>query len=103
VKKLLKLLAIGFGIIPLVAIVFALDVARFGGAVRASGTGFAGQCTGVAPAGGCEDVQIDRERGIAYLLVLNRASVARGKRQPRSEGINGALLQQEVLICKPAR
>ena len=44
---------------------------------------------GVIPRGGrSEDIRIDRERGIAYLSVLNRASI-------------GASLRQKVLICKP--
>jgi hypothetical protein len=74
VKRPVEVLAIGLGPIVLVFIVLALDVARFGGAFRAE-SGFAGKYREIAPGGSSEDIQINRERGIAYLSVQDRATL----------------------------
>lgn len=78
-KKSRQALLIVFGVFALAAVVFLLDQLRSTGTFHAFRTGFAGACTTVALGGGSEDVEIDAERGVAYLSVLDRASLARGE------------------------
>ena len=78
-KRLVKPLAIGLGVVVLALVSFAVDFARFSGSFHHLETGFPGKCSPVAAGGSSEDIEIDRARGIAYLSVLDRASLARGE------------------------
>jgi len=91
-----KPLAIGLGVCVLALILFALEVARFGGTFRSFESGFAGKCSAVAVGGGSEDIEIDRTRGVAYLSVLDRAAIARG------EPITGTLALLDLNLAEPA-
>ena len=84
------------GAIILALLALAIDLALVSGAFRSFDTGFAGQCSSVAVGGSAEDVQIDRERGIAYLSVLDRASVARG------EAASGSVMLLDLNLAEPA-
>ena len=97
----MKFLKIGLGAVLLVIIVLALDVARFGGVFRSVEPGFAGHCREVALGGSSEDIQVDRERGIAYLSVLDRATLAGGE-VPPGEQILGSIMLLDLNLAEPA-
>jgi arylesterase / paraoxonase len=80
--------------LPLLAVV--LEVLRFGGAFRTVKAQFAGSCRAVALAGSSEDIQVDRERGVAYLSFLDRDKVYRG-----GSG-NGSILLLDLNLAEPA-
>ncbi len=79
VKKLFKPLAIVCGVLLLGIILLAVDAARFAGVFRGVAGGFNGTCSAVALARASADVQIDRERGVAYLSVLDRDNAQSAK------------------------
>lgn len=58
----------------MVAIGLAAELLRSGGAFRRVEHDFAGTCNAVALAGGARDLRVDRERGLAYLTLLDRDS-----------------------------
>ncbi len=95
-KRLVKPLAIGLGIVVLVLVLFALDFARIGGTFRHLETGFAGKCSPVAAGGSSEDIKIDRVRGLAYLSFLDRDAVARG------EPVTGTVSLLDLNLANPA-
>lgn len=68
-----------FGIIVLVLLILMVEVARVGGVFRFVDDHAPGACATVALGGSAEDIQVDRQRGLAYLSVLDRASLARGE------------------------
>jgi len=96
VKRLVKPLVLVVGGIVLAGVVLLLDLARFGGVFRRFETSFAGSCSAVALAGSSEDIQVDREHGIAYLSVLNRASAAGG------ESLGGTIMLLDLNLAEPA-
>jgi arylesterase/paraoxonase len=59
-------------------------------------SGFAGTCRKVALAGSSEDIQLDRARGLAYLSLLDRDSLARG------EASNGTVMLLDLNVPDPA-
>ena len=95
-KKLLKVLSIALGLIVLALAGVAFDVARFGGMFSSVTPAFAGQCNALPLAGSAEDIRIDRQRGIAYLSFLDRASVNRG------EPVNGTVMLIDLNVAEPA-
>ena len=94
-KKLVKPLLIGLGAIALAAAALGLDLASFGGTFRTLNPGFAGSCASVALGGSSEDIQIDRERGIAYLSFLDRATLAGG------EPGDGTVMLLDLNVAEP--
>jgi arylesterase / paraoxonase len=93
VKKLMKPLAIGSGVLLLGIILFAADVARFAGVFHGATGGFNGTCSAVALAGSGADLQVDRERGLAYLSVLDRADAGPA---------NGTVMLLDLNLAAPA-
>ncbi len=59
--------------------VVGLAILRVGGALRSVEPAFSGTCTTVALGGSSEDIAIDRQRGIAYLSLLDRDGLRRGE------------------------
>jgi arylesterase/paraoxonase len=96
VKRKLKPLRIGLGLVVLAIGVFVLDVLRFTGSFHGFDAGFAGSCARVDVAGSAADIRLDRDRGIAYLSVLDRAGVARG------EPVNGTVMLLDLNLAQPA-
>lgn len=95
-KKLLRVLSIGLSVIVLALAAVAFEVARFGGVFTGIDPGFAGGCAALPLAGSAEDIRIDRERGVAYLSYLDRASVNRG------EAVNGTVMLIDLNTAEPA-
>jgi arylesterase/paraoxonase len=89
-------LLIGIGVIFLALIALAVDVARFTGEFHSFDKGFPGSCAVIPLGGSSEDIQIDRERGIAYLSVLNRASLGQG------DADNGSIMMLDLNRPEPS-
>jgi arylesterase/paraoxonase len=84
------------GIIVFVALGLVVEIARVGGLFRLVDEQTAGGCTPIPLGGSAEDVQIDRERGLAYLSVLDRAAVA------RREPVVGSIMLLDLNLAEPA-
>jgi arylesterase/paraoxonase len=82
--------------IGLALLALAFEVLRFGGAFRTVKAEFAGSCRAIVLGGSSEDMQIDRERGVAYLSLLDRDTVYRG-----GPG-NGSILLLDLNLADPA-
>ncbi len=95
-KKSLKALAIVLAAVLLAKTVFLLDLLRFSGTFHAFNPGFAGTCATVSIAGSSEDIQVDAQRGLAYLSVLDRASLA------RHEPVDGTVMLLDLNLAEPA-
>jgi arylesterase / paraoxonase len=96
VTKVLKSVLIGVGFVVGAALLLAINSARFAGVFRSLDPKFAGRCVAVPLGGSSEDIQIDRERGIAYLSILDRTTLARG------EARNGTLMLIDLNVPEPA-
>jgi arylesterase/paraoxonase len=96
VKKTSKALAIVLGAIALALGVFVLDVLRASGTFHSFDAVFAGNCVPVALGGSSEDLQIDAQRGVAYLSVLDRAGLARG------DAVTGTIMLLDLNLAQPA-
>jgi arylesterase/paraoxonase len=95
VKKPSKTLVLVIScILPLAAL--GLWVLRAGGVFRGVDSRFSGTCREIALAGSSEDIQVDRQRGIAYLALLDRDDVARG-----GAG-NGTVMLLDLNLADPA-
>lgn len=77
--KLLKRILAVVGVLVLVVAAGTLALLARGGAFRKIEPHFAGACEALPLEGSGEDIVIDRERGIAYLSLLDRRSVVQGK------------------------
>ena len=99
-KKLLKPLRIGLGVIVVALLLLALEVARFAGEFHEFDARFPGRCSTIALGGSAEDVQIDRERGVAYLSVLDRV-LDRASGAP-SSSITGSVMLLDLNLQEPA-
>ena len=95
-KRLVRPVLTGLGVLVLVLLLLAIDVARFAGTFHAFNAGFAGHCSAIALGGSAEDVQVDRERGVAYLSILDRAS------GPPSAAITGSIMLLDLNLQEPA-
>ncbi|MGI9331413.1 MAG: SMP-30/gluconolactonase/LRE family protein [Gammaproteobacteria bacterium] len=99
--KLLRRLFKLVGIILLVSIIFTAIVAFRGHFFRDVEPGFAGTCEDLPLDGSAEDIQLDRERGFAYLSVLDRQALVRG-----GEDVQGTImrvnLNLQTLRAEPA-
>jgi arylesterase/paraoxonase len=99
VKKPPKALIWTIAGIGLALLAVALEVLRFGGAFRAVKAQFAGNCRAVTLDGSSEDIQVDMERGVAYLSLLDRDRAYRGK---GGEGGNGSIVLLDLNLADPA-
>ena len=96
VKKIVKPALIAVGVLLPGAILLAAEDARFGGMFHSFTAGFPGTCTEMPLAGSSGHVQVDGRRGIAYLSVLDRASLA------RSEPVSGTIMLVDPNVPEPA-
>jgi arylesterase/paraoxonase len=77
--RILKRLLAAIGVLVLVVVAVSAWLFARGGAFREIRPHFAGSCEALPLEGSGEDILIDRERGIAYLSLLDRRSVVEGK------------------------
>jgi arylesterase/paraoxonase len=77
--KLLKRLLAVVGILVVVAGAATAWLLGRGGAFKSLEPHFAGRCEALPLEGSGEDILVDRERGIAYLSLLDRRSLVEGK------------------------
>jgi arylesterase/paraoxonase len=96
VKNTPKPLALALICILLVALAAGFELLRFAGFFSAVKPEFSGACRAIALAGSSEDIQIDRQRGIAYLSYLDRVSSYRG------EAVNGSIMLLDLNLLEPA-
>ena len=95
-KRSLRPWLYGLGILGLALVVLAIDVARFAGEFHEFDARFPGHCSTIALGGSAEDVQVDRERGVAYLSILDRAS------GPPSAEVTGSVMLLDLNLQEPA-
>jgi arylesterase / paraoxonase len=92
VKKPSKPLVIALACILLVALALGLELLRFGGTFTPAQSRFSGTCRAVPLAGAVEDIQIDAQRGVAYLSFLDRDGAA----------ANGTVMLMDLNLAEPA-
>jgi arylesterase/paraoxonase len=96
VKRRLKIISIAIGVFIVIAGLFTLEFLTFGGQFRALVPRTPGEC-GVQPLGAsAEDIQIDRNRSVAYLSSLDRRALVDG------DDVRGTVLQID-LTADPLR
>lgn len=78
-RKLIRLLLKLIGLVLLVSLVLTLIVAWRGHFFRGVESSFAGTCEALPLDGSTEDIQLDRDRGLAYLSVLDRQGLVDGE------------------------
>jgi arylesterase/paraoxonase len=83
------------GIIVLAMLGLLIEVARLGGVFRFVANRSPGTCAPLSLGGSAEDIQVDRQRGLAYLSVLDRASLARG------EPAEGSIMLLDLNLAEP--
>jgi arylesterase/paraoxonase len=88
-------------VLPLCAVLLAVlaitfETLRFGGAFTRVESRFDGACRAVELGGSAEDIQIDRERGVAYLSLLDRDKVSHG------EPLLGTIMLMDLNLQEPA-
>jgi len=89
-------LAWALALVALVLAIFGVHWLWFGGAFRSVQSGFSGHCRAIALGGSSEYLQLDRERGLAYLSFLDRDSLARGG------AVNGTVMLLDLNLPDPA-
>jgi arylesterase/paraoxonase len=95
VKKLPK--PLGLALIGILLVFSAgFELLRFGGLFRAVQPEFSGACRTIALAGSSEDIQVDRQRGLAYLSYLDRASLYGG------QDVSGSIMLLDLNLVEPA-
>lgn len=94
-RKPSKPLFLAIALVLLVAVFLAFEVLRFGGTFRAAESRFAGTCRDIALAGSSEDIQVDRERGVAYLSLLDRDA------RNAAENANGTVMLLDLNLAEP--
>ena len=75
IKRLLLIVAIIVVVVAAASFAFVYRSGEF----RELNAHFDGQCEALGLPGSAEDIQIDRERGLAYLSVVDRRAVVEGK------------------------
>ena len=94
--KILKIILLAVVAITAVAVIGVFGYLQFG----LPPAHFAGQCETLELNESAEDMQIDRERGFAYLSLIDRGALARGE---AAQGWIGRLdLNADTLVVEPA-
>jgi hypothetical protein len=96
VKNLWKPLKWAGALVVMAVGVAGIAVLRVGGAFRSIEPAFAGNCRPIALGGSSEDIVVDRQRGIAYLSLLDRDGARRG------EQILGTVMLLDMNRAEPA-
>lgn len=81
-KKWLKRIGLAVGALAIVLGAIVFDFLRHGGQFRTLTPHFDGDCATLPMAASAEDIQIDRERGLAYLSYLDRRGQIEGNPTP---------------------
>lgn len=91
-KRRLKavLIVIATGVVVLAA--FTLEFLAFGGQFRALEPRTPGECSSLALTASAEDIQIDRNRSVAYLSSLDRRGLVEGR------DVRGTVLQIDLTV-----
>ena len=84
------------GVFAIVVVLFTLEFMSFGGQFRALSVRSPGVCSTLPLNASAEDIQIDRNRSIAYLSSLDRRGLVEGK------AVEGTVLQVD-LVTDPLR
>jgi len=96
-RKLFRLILKLIGLTLLVGVVFTAIVAWRGHFFRDVESSFAGTCEPLPLDGSAEDIQLDRDRGLAYLSVLDRQALVDG-----DTDVQGTVLRVNLNL-KPLR
>ncbi len=96
VKNLPKPIALALVCALFVALAAGLELLRFGGLFHSVKPEFSGSCRAIPLAGSSEDIQVDRQRGLAYLSYLDRASHYGGQE------LNGSVMLLDLNLAEPA-
>ena len=96
-RKLIRLFLKLVGLALLVSLVFVVIVAWRGHFFRGMESSFAGTCEPLPLDGSAEDIQLDRDRGLAYLSVLDRQGLVDG-----ATDVQGTILRVNLNL-KPLR
>jgi arylesterase / paraoxonase len=94
-KRIGKILGIVLGITLVGVAVLAFDFLRHGGQFNALQPRFVGTCATIALEASAEDIQIDRERGIAFLSYLDRRGLVEGK------AVTGTVMLLDLNVAEP--
>ena len=95
-RKLSKPLILALTLLGLAIVVPIFELLRFGGAFRGVESEFSGVCSDITLAGSSEDIEIDRERGVAYLSLLDRDA------GNADEDGNGTVMLLDLNLAEPA-
>jgi arylesterase/paraoxonase len=87
-RKLFRFLLRLIGLIVLLSVVVTATVAWRGHFFRDVESRFAGSCEALPLDGSAEDIQLDRDRGLAYLSLLDRQGLVEGK-----EDVQGTVMR----------
>ncbi len=85
-----KRISIAVAAFLLIVVVFTLEFMAFGGAFRDLALRAPGACSTLPLTASAEDIQIDRNRSIAYLSSLDRRALVKG------ENVEGTILQLDL-------
>jgi arylesterase/paraoxonase len=96
VNRTRRALLVVIGIMALALLALLAEIGRLGGMFRSVEARAPGPCAAVTLGGSAEDIQVDARRGLAYLSVLDRASLARG--QP----VEGSIMLLDLNLDEPA-
>ena len=83
-------------LVALALSIFGIDWLRYGGAFRSVQSGFDGRCRAIALGGSSRHLQLDRRRGLAYLSLLDRDSLAHGA------AVDGTVMLLDLNLADPA-
>jgi arylesterase/paraoxonase len=92
-RKLFRGLFKLLGLVLLVGVLFTAIVAWRGHFFRDVESRFAGTCEALPLEGSAEDIQLDRERGLAYLSVLDRLALVEG-----SKDVQGTVMKVDLSL-----
>ncbi len=95
-KRLPKSVVLAICVVLLAVFALMFETLRFGGVFTRVESRFAGACRAVELGGSAEDIQVDRERGVAYLSLLDRDKVNRG------EPVPGTIMLMDLNLPEPA-
>jgi arylesterase/paraoxonase len=101
VKKLIKRVLLGVGLVVGLSVLGTVWILGRGGAFKKIEPHFAGNCETLPLDASAEDMAIDRERGYAYLSYLDRQSIVKG-----SATVQGTIMRVDLskptLLADPA-
>ena len=92
-RKLIRRLFKLIGLLLIVSVLFTAIVALRGHFFRDVEPGFAGTCEELPLDGSAEDIQLDRERGFAYLSLLDRLQLVENQRTGSTTNVQGTILR----------